>query len=49
MEKNTKKDVNTYPGVDTNASNGNKVSPKMVKDEIKELNNNPRVTDIDMP
>ena len=37
-----------YPGVDIDKSVDEKVTPKMVKQETKELNNNPRNNDIDL-
>ena len=35
-----------YPGVDIDKSDDEKVTPKMVKQETKELNNNPLPTTI---
>lgn len=36
-----------YPGVETDNADNDKVDPKLVKEETKELNNNPRNNDID--
>lgn len=36
-----------YPGVETNKADDNKVDSKLVREETKELNNNPRNNDID--
>ena len=49
MEKNSKKGVDKYPGVETNVADKNKVTPDMVKEDVKELNNNPRNNDVEMP
>lgn len=51
MEKNDKikdcaKASKNFPGVDVNVADDNKVDPKMVKEEVKELNNNPRNSDM---
>ena len=49
----TKKDIESakaqqiYPGVDTDSADKGKVDPKLVKEEIKELNNNPRNNSLD--
>lgn len=37
------------PGAATDAADNDKVCPAAVKEDVKELNNNPRNTDIDMP
>ncbi len=39
------KESKKYRGVDVNIADDDKVSPKMVKNETAELNNNPRNTD----
>ena len=49
MNKNNKKGVDKYPGVETNVADKNKVTPDMVKEDVKELNNNPRNNDVEMP
>lgn len=36
-----------YPGAGTDKADNNKVTPKLVKEETKDLNNNPRNNDID--
>lgn len=41
------KPAEEYRGVDVNQSDDNKVTPEMVKKDVKELNNNPRNTDMD--
>lgn len=46
MDKNTKKATN-YAGVDINKGDNGKTTPRLVKQEIKELNNNPRNNDLD--
>jgi hypothetical protein len=50
MDKNVHKDVaakgEQYRGVDINKADNGKVTPKMVKEETKELNNNPRNNDM---
>lgn len=38
-----------YPGMATNAADDEKVNPELVKQDVKELNNNPRDTDVQMP
>lgn len=43
------KDALDFPGVATNRADDNKTTPCMVKEDVKELNNNPRNTDADMP
>ena len=35
------------PSVEINEADSNKVTPKLVKEETRELNNNPRNNDID--
>lgn len=52
MEKNNKPvdEANAskeYRGVDVNIADDNKVNPKMVQKDVKELNNNPRNGDMD--
>lgn len=37
-----KLDAQDFPGVQPDIAGGGKVDPKMVEDETKELNNNPR-------
>ena len=49
MEKNSKKGVDKYPVVETNVADNNKVDAAKVKEEVKELNNNPRNNDVEMP
>lgn len=50
MEKKDKNAVNAkdeqYRGVDINKADDNKVDPELVKQETKELNNNPRNNDM---
>ncbi len=50
MDKHVHKDVaakgEQYRGVDINKADNGKVTPKMVKEETKELNNNPRNNDM---
>lgn len=41
------KPAEEYRGVDVNLSDNDKVTPEMVKKDVKELNNNPRNTDMD--
>ncbi len=41
------KPAEEYRGVDVNVSDNDKVTPEMVKKDIKELNNNPRNDDMD--
>lgn len=41
--------ANIYPGADNDTSRCTKPTKKEVKQDVKELNNNPRNTDIDMP
>lgn len=45
--KTAVKSADEYRGVDVDVSDDNKVTPKMVKDETRELNNNPRNSDMD--
>ncbi len=47
MNKPATKPANEYPGVDVNNGDDNKVDKKLVKQEIRELNNNPRNNDLD--
>lgn len=47
MNKPEPKPANEYPGVDVNKGDDNKVDKKLVKQEIRELNNNPRNNDLD--
>ncbi|MCM1050795.1 MAG: hypothetical protein NC349_02430 [Paenibacillus sp.] len=37
-----------FPGVEVDKCDNEKVTPKMVKEETKDLNNNPRNNDIDL-
>ncbi|MDE5650135.1 MAG: hypothetical protein K2G33_07050 [Duncaniella sp.] len=47
MDKKDKtKDEEQYRGVDVNQADGGKVTEKMVKEDTKELNNNPRNDDM---
>ncbi|MCM1356854.1 MAG: hypothetical protein NC212_10670 [Staphylococcus sp.] len=51
MEKTNKKEKEVkssqkYPGVSVNIADDNKVNPEMVKNDVKELNNNPRNNDL---
>ncbi|MBD5313779.1 MAG: hypothetical protein K2G41_12140 [Duncaniella sp.] len=48
MEKNDKqiKKDEQYRGVDVNVADNGKVDPKLVEQETKELNNNPRNNDM---
>lgn len=41
------KPAEEYRGVDVNVSDNDKVTPEMVKKDVKELNNNPRNDDMD--
>lgn len=42
-EKNQQvRDAQDYPGVQPDIADDNKVTPEMVKEETKDLNNNPR-------
>ncbi len=46
-KENTKvKDEELYRGVDVNKADDDKVTPKMVQNDTKELNNNPRNDDM---
>ena len=38
--------LENYPGAAIDSSDGDKVSPKMVEEDVKQLNNNPRNNDI---
>lgn len=38
-------EADLYPGVAPNIADDEKVDPAMVKQDVKELNNNPRSTD----
>ena len=38
--------LENYPGAAIDSSDGDKVSPKMVAEDVKQLNNNPRNNDI---
>lgn len=49
MDKEIKKDVGTYPGVAPDCADDNTVDKKEVREDVRNLNNNPRNTDIDMP
>ncbi len=40
--KNASKEALEYPGIAENIADKDKVDKKLVKDETKELNNNPR-------
>ncbi len=42
-----KKKATDYRGVDVNIATDDKDTPKMVKEDTKELNNNPRNNEID--
>lgn len=50
MDKKTKpvcpKATEKFRGVDVDIADSDKVDPKMVKDDVKELNNNPRNDDM---
>lgn len=46
MDKEIKKPTD-YVGVDVDRADDNKVDPKMVEQETKELNNNPRNNNLD--
>lgn len=43
------REVDFYPGVAEDVTDDEKTTACKVKDDVKELNNNPRNTDIDMP
>ncbi len=47
MDKEVRKDVDVYAGVETNVADNGKVDPKMVKAETRELNDNPRDNNLD--
>ena len=49
MKKNDARPADIYPGVATDKADNGKVTPKEVKDDVKNLNNNPRNCDMDMP
>ncbi|MCM1028719.1 MAG: hypothetical protein NC342_05905 [Pseudoflavonifractor sp.] len=42
-------DAMEYPGVANNKADDDKVNPCLVKQDVKELNNNPRNGDMQMP
>lgn len=42
-----KKKEKSLPGVEVNIATDDKVTPKMVREETRELNNNPRNNEID--
>lgn len=42
-------DALEYPGVANNIADKGKVDKCLVKEDVKELNNNPRNTDMQMP
>lgn len=44
--KAVEKSADEYRGVDINISDDEKVTPEMVKKDVKELNNNPRNEDM---
>ncbi|MDE5726276.1 MAG: hypothetical protein K2L91_01315 [Duncaniella sp.] len=46
MDKKKEKDTGLR-GVDVDIANGEKATPKMVEEDVRELNNNPRDNDID--
>lgn len=47
MDKEVKKDVDRYAGVETNVADNEKVNPEMVNAETRELNDNPRDNNLD--
>lgn len=47
MDKKDTKKPTDYVGVDINVADDEKTTPRLVKQETKELNNNPRNNDID--
>jgi len=47
--KKTEKDLKEYPGTAIDKADNDKTDPRLVKQEIHELNNNPRDTDNHMP
>ncbi len=47
MDKNEER--KQYPGTAVNAADKDRVSDKLVKDDVKDLNNNPRNSDDKMP
>lgn len=50
MEKKDIKSTKTqqmYPGAETDKADFGKVDPKLVKEDIKDLNNNPRDNSLD--
>lgn len=46
-EQQSVKDALDYPGVATDRADDDKTTPCMVKEDVKELNNNPRNNDMD--
>lgn len=46
MDKKDKKATKEYPGVATNIADKGKVSTKLVDEETKSMNNNPRNSDM---
>lgn len=47
MDKKQDKASKIYPGVGVDQADHDKTTPRLVKQETKELNNNPRNNDID--
>lgn len=45
METKNAKAEKDYIGVDVNVADNDKVTPELVKEEVEELNNNPRNDD----
>lgn len=49
MKKKETRNADLYPGANTDKADKGKVTKKEVRQEVRILNNNPRITDIDMP
>lgn len=41
--------IDHLPGVEVDISDDDKINPQEVREEVKQLNNNPRNTDTQMP
>lgn len=48
-KKKAPKGLDNYPGEAVDSADNDKTNPRLVKQEIRELNNNPRDTDNRMP
>lgn len=49
MSKETKKSLRENPGAAIDSADDDRVTAKPVKEDVKDLNNNPRNTDDKMP